>query len=249
VLTPSTLPALQAAIADAGVDGWLLFDFQGCNPIAGGLLGLEGMVTRRIFVWVPREGAPSALGHAIELDAGEKGPVRPVADAEGDEGVGVRVRDVIEPARRQHRERHVRVHLLELADMGAQEHGGEAWRAGNGERAADAGAVRLRSRVAEHGQRLPDIGGVALAARRQRHPLADALQQIEAEIALQQPQLVAHRAAGEVQFVGGTPDAAMPGETVEGAQRLRGWNSQEVNRICMNRENISLFGEPLHCFL
>jgi Xaa-Pro aminopeptidase len=66
VLTPATLPALQRAIGDAGVDGWLLFDFQGCNPIAGGLLGLQGMVTRRIFVWVPREGVPLALGHAIE---------------------------------------------------------------------------------------------------------------------------------------------------------------------------------------
>jgi Xaa-Pro aminopeptidase len=66
VLTPATLPELQRAIADAGVDGWLLFDFQGCNPIAGALLGLEGMVTRRIFVWVPRAGVPRALGHAIE---------------------------------------------------------------------------------------------------------------------------------------------------------------------------------------
>ena len=66
MLTPATLPDLQRAIGDAGVDGWLLFDFQGCNPIAGGLLGLEGMVTRRIFVWVPREGVPTALGHAIE---------------------------------------------------------------------------------------------------------------------------------------------------------------------------------------
>jgi Xaa-Pro aminopeptidase len=66
VLTPATLPALQRAIADAGIDGWLLFDFQGCNPIAGGLLGLQGMVTRRIFVWIPRDGVPVALGHAIE---------------------------------------------------------------------------------------------------------------------------------------------------------------------------------------
>src|SRR3954468_12786415 len=66
MLTPATLPALQRAIADAGLDGWLLFDFQGLNPIAGGLLRLEGMVTRRIFVWIPRDGVPSALGHAIE---------------------------------------------------------------------------------------------------------------------------------------------------------------------------------------
>lgn len=66
MLTPASLPELQRAIADAGLDGWLLFDFQGCNPIAAGLLGLQGMVTRRIFVWIPREGVPSALGHAIE---------------------------------------------------------------------------------------------------------------------------------------------------------------------------------------
>ncbi len=66
MLTPATLPYLQREIAAAGIDGWLLFDFQGCNPIAGGLLGLHGMVTRRIFVWIPREGVPSALGHAIE---------------------------------------------------------------------------------------------------------------------------------------------------------------------------------------
>ena len=66
VLTPAALPDLQRAIADADVDGWLLFDFQGCNPIAGGMLGLRGMVTRRIFVWIPRDGVPSALGHAIE---------------------------------------------------------------------------------------------------------------------------------------------------------------------------------------
>jgi len=45
MLTPSTLPDLQRAIAEAGMDGWLLFDFQGCNPIAAGLLGLRGMVT------------------------------------------------------------------------------------------------------------------------------------------------------------------------------------------------------------
>ena len=66
MLTPATLPFLQREIAAAGIDGWLLFDFQGCNPIAGGLLGLHGMVTRRIFVWIPREGVPTALGHAIE---------------------------------------------------------------------------------------------------------------------------------------------------------------------------------------
>jgi Xaa-Pro dipeptidase len=66
MLTPDSLPALQRALADAKLDGWLLYDFHGNNPIASGLLDLEGMVSRRVFVWVPRDGTPRALGHAIE---------------------------------------------------------------------------------------------------------------------------------------------------------------------------------------
>jgi Xaa-Pro dipeptidase len=74
VLTPETLPALQRALADAKLDGWLLYDFQGNNPIANGLLALEGMVSRRVFVFVPREGVPRALGHAIEAGPWRRWP-------------------------------------------------------------------------------------------------------------------------------------------------------------------------------
>lgn len=74
MLTPETLPALQRALAGAGLDGWLLYDFQGSNPIAGGLLALEGMVSRRVFVLVPREGVPRALGHAIEAGPWRRWP-------------------------------------------------------------------------------------------------------------------------------------------------------------------------------
>jgi Xaa-Pro aminopeptidase len=66
MLTRETLPLVQDALAEAGLDGWLLYDFRGINPIAGGLLGLEGMVTRRVFAWIPRTGTPVALTHAIE---------------------------------------------------------------------------------------------------------------------------------------------------------------------------------------
>jgi Xaa-Pro aminopeptidase len=65
-LTTSSLPELQKAIAEAGLDGWLLFDFRGLNPIAAGLLGIEGMVTRRYFAFIPREGVPVAITHGIE---------------------------------------------------------------------------------------------------------------------------------------------------------------------------------------
>jgi len=74
VLNPQTLPAIQAALRELQVDGWLLFDFHGLNPIASGVLGLEGMLTRRIFALVPKEGLPVALSHAIEQAPWKKWP-------------------------------------------------------------------------------------------------------------------------------------------------------------------------------
>ena len=66
MLTPTTLPSIQQALDEAGLDGWLIFDFHGMNPIARGLLGLEGFVSRRIFALIPRTGRPVAITHAIE---------------------------------------------------------------------------------------------------------------------------------------------------------------------------------------
>ena len=66
LLNPKSLPSIQAAIKAMDLDGWLLFDFHGLNPVATGMIGLEGLLSRRIFVLVGREGAPMALTHAIE---------------------------------------------------------------------------------------------------------------------------------------------------------------------------------------
>ena len=66
MLTPETLPDVQRALGEAGVDGWLLYDFRGLNPIAGDLMRLDGMTTRRVFAFVPTLGTPVALTHAIE---------------------------------------------------------------------------------------------------------------------------------------------------------------------------------------
>jgi Xaa-Pro dipeptidase len=66
VLRPEALPALQSALGRAGLDGWLLYDFHGLNPIAVGMLELRGMTSRRFFVYIPASGAPVAITHAIE---------------------------------------------------------------------------------------------------------------------------------------------------------------------------------------
>jgi Xaa-Pro dipeptidase len=66
VLRPESLAPLQSALEKAGLDGWLLYDFHGLNPVAVGMLELPGMTTRRFFVYIPRSGLPVAITHAIE---------------------------------------------------------------------------------------------------------------------------------------------------------------------------------------
>ncbi|MCC6319715.1 MAG: aminopeptidase P family protein [Gemmatimonadaceae bacterium] len=65
-LTPTSLPAVQQALRDAGLDGWLLFEFRGLNPIALQVIGLDAFLSRRVFVYVPAEGVPVAITHHIE---------------------------------------------------------------------------------------------------------------------------------------------------------------------------------------
>jgi Xaa-Pro aminopeptidase len=74
MLTPGTLPGLQAELAELELDGWLLFEFQRTNPIALGVLGLRGMLTRRHLAYVPREGVPVAINHVIEPGAWQHWP-------------------------------------------------------------------------------------------------------------------------------------------------------------------------------
>lgn len=71
---PHRLPEIQSALRAASLDGWLLYDFKGCNPIAAGLLGFEGLSSRRAVAWIPVDGTPVALMHAIELDSWRKWP-------------------------------------------------------------------------------------------------------------------------------------------------------------------------------
>ena len=74
MLNPQTLPAIQAALKAEKLDGWLLFDFHGLNPVATGMLSMEGLLSRRIFALIPSEGIPVAISHAIEQGPWKKWP-------------------------------------------------------------------------------------------------------------------------------------------------------------------------------
>ena len=76
MLDTGSLASIQAAIRDAGVDGWLIYDFHGLNPIAVGMLQLHGMTTRRFFVYVPANGAPTAITHNIEQGPWKSWPAK-----------------------------------------------------------------------------------------------------------------------------------------------------------------------------
>jgi Xaa-Pro dipeptidase len=61
--------AVQKALRSERLDGWLLYDFHGSNPIAATLAGLNDgahMTTRRWFYLIPAAGEPHGLVHAIE---------------------------------------------------------------------------------------------------------------------------------------------------------------------------------------
>ncbi len=62
------LEAIQAAIREAGFDGWLFYDHHHRDPIAGRILGLDekAHVTRRWYYFVPAHGDPRKLVHRIE---------------------------------------------------------------------------------------------------------------------------------------------------------------------------------------
>lgn len=67
LLSEIDLSAVRTSLKEQGLDGWLLFDFRGVNPITHRVLGPIGMGSRRLFLMLPRDGEPVAVVHKIEL--------------------------------------------------------------------------------------------------------------------------------------------------------------------------------------
>ncbi len=60
---------IQHDLHELGLDGWLCYDFKGMNPVAARFADMDGMMTRRLFVWVPAHGIPQAVVHRIDRNA------------------------------------------------------------------------------------------------------------------------------------------------------------------------------------
>jgi Xaa-Pro dipeptidase len=62
------IPAIQAALRAAGLDGWLFYDFRGSDPLAARILKLDPNrhMTRRWYYLIPAQGTPIKLLHRIE---------------------------------------------------------------------------------------------------------------------------------------------------------------------------------------
>jgi Xaa-Pro dipeptidase len=63
------LSDIRSAIHAEGLDGWLLYDFRGLNPIALRVAGIpaDRLLTRRWACFIPPQGAPRWLFHSIEI--------------------------------------------------------------------------------------------------------------------------------------------------------------------------------------
>jgi len=67
-MSDMNLDALQAALREASLDGWLFYDHHHRDTIAAGILGLDpkAHITRRWYYFIPAAGEPRKLVHRIE---------------------------------------------------------------------------------------------------------------------------------------------------------------------------------------
>src|SRR3990170_3943949 len=65
------LQAIQKALREAGLDGWLLCDFRNRDFLAYRVLGLDHgkLHSRRWYYYIPAKGQPKRLAHVVEPQA------------------------------------------------------------------------------------------------------------------------------------------------------------------------------------
>ncbi len=73
------IEGVKKHLAEEKIDGWLIYDFQGMNPLARDFLEIssDAHITRRYFYWIPKEGSPIKIvpfieSHILDHLPGEK---------------------------------------------------------------------------------------------------------------------------------------------------------------------------------
>jgi Xaa-Pro aminopeptidase len=72
----NTFTAVQAAMREARIDGWLVHDFRGSNQVLSRLLPGKRHLTRRVELFIPARGEPALLVHGLDAPQFEGLPIR-----------------------------------------------------------------------------------------------------------------------------------------------------------------------------
>ena len=99
---------------------------------------------------------------------------------------------------------------------------GEGGHDGDHQRAGRRAAAHLLDRAGEAGEGLAQLGQGAPAGLGQRQPARQAAEQGDAEVGLEEADLLADRGRGHGELVGGPGEAAEAGGGLEGAERVQG---------------------------
>ncbi len=81
------LSGAREYLSESGIDGWLLYDYRGSNPILWNLIGHVNHITRPCWFFVPSDGDPVLLAHKVDA-----GRFSSMVDSAGSENVQVQVR-------------------------------------------------------------------------------------------------------------------------------------------------------------
>src|SRR5688572_367115 len=67
-MSDELIQSIQHALKQERLDGWLFYSFRGSDPIATNILKLDDTMlgTRRWLYFVPADGIPQKIVHAIE---------------------------------------------------------------------------------------------------------------------------------------------------------------------------------------
>ena len=76
----ASIASIQAALTQRGLDGWLFYDFHNRDVLGTRILGLSetGLSTRRWYYFIPAQGTPVRIVHAVEPEKLDSLPGRKI---------------------------------------------------------------------------------------------------------------------------------------------------------------------------